>query len=88
MKVKELRDILSLYPDDMEVIIQKDSEGNDYSPLYFCYDDQYVYIAENKYSGTVISRCAIYDEYDFDSAKEFKEYLNTGVECCVLVPIN
>jgi hypothetical protein len=88
MKVKELRDILSLYPDDMEVIIQKDGEGNDYSPLYWCDDDNYVYIVENTWSGTVISRYATYDEYDFDSPEEFKEYLDSGVECCVLVPVN
>lgn len=33
MNVKELREVLADYPDDMEVIVQADAEGNGYSPL-------------------------------------------------------
>lgn len=43
MNVKQLMDALSGLPDDMEVIIQKDAEGNGYSPLYGA-DPDAVYI--------------------------------------------
>lgn len=33
MNVKKLKELLSNLPNDMEVILQKDSEGNGYSPL-------------------------------------------------------
>ena len=33
MNVKELRESLAELPDDMEVVLQKDPEGNGYSPL-------------------------------------------------------
>ena len=33
MNVKELKDEIKDLPDDMEVILQKDSEGNGYFPL-------------------------------------------------------
>lgn len=33
MKVKELKEVIELLPDEMEVILQKDSEGNGYSML-------------------------------------------------------
>jgi hypothetical protein len=33
MNVKELKLALAGLPDDMEIILQKDGEGNDYSPL-------------------------------------------------------
>lgn len=52
MTVKELRLELEYLPDDMEVILQKDAEGNGYSPLYSA-DDGAVYIAENTWCGDV-----------------------------------
>jgi len=33
MNIKELKEVISKLPDDMEVILQKDPEGNGYSPL-------------------------------------------------------
>jgi len=37
MKIAELRKELEQFPDDMEIIISKDGEGNQYSPLSdFC----------------------------------------------------
>ena len=33
MNVKELKELLESLPDDMEVILQKDSEGNGYDSL-------------------------------------------------------
>ena len=33
MNIKELKEAIENLPDEMEVILQKDSEGNGYSPL-------------------------------------------------------
>lgn len=33
MNVKELREALASFPDDMEVVMSKDGEGNGFSPL-------------------------------------------------------
>ena len=33
MNVKQLRLLLERLPDDMEIILQKDAEGNGFSPL-------------------------------------------------------
>jgi hypothetical protein len=54
MNVKELKEIIANLPDDMEIIVQKDSEGNGYSPLY-CADPDAIYIPDSTYSGEVYS---------------------------------
>lgn len=33
MTIAELKNILDQYPDEMKIVLQKDSEGNSYSPL-------------------------------------------------------
>ena len=50
--VKDLREFLAKMPDDMEVILQKDAEGNGYSPLSGA-DPNAVYIPDSTYSGEV-----------------------------------
>lgn len=52
MNVRELKEALEDLPDDMEVICQKDSEGNGYSPLSGIDSDAY-YVADSTYSGDV-----------------------------------
>jgi hypothetical protein len=42
MTVKELKQQLEYVPDDLIVVIQKDSEGNAYAPLMGC-DDNVIY---------------------------------------------
>jgi hypothetical protein len=54
MTVKDLKENIADLPDDMEVILQKDSEGNGYSPLSDL-DANCIYIPENTYSGQVYS---------------------------------
>lgn len=54
MTVKELKKAIENLPDDMEVILQKDSEGNAYSPLIGA-DPNAVYIPDTTYSGDVYS---------------------------------
>ena len=46
MNVKELKEAIANLPDEMEVVLQKDSEGNGYSPLSDV-DTDAVYIPEH-----------------------------------------
>lgn len=50
MNVKELKEAIANLPDDMEVIVQKDSEGNGYSPLAGA-DPDAIYVPDSTYSG-------------------------------------
>lgn len=52
MNVKELKEALAGLPDDMEIIMQKDSEGNGFSPLSGA-DPDGIYIAEESWCGEV-----------------------------------
>ena len=54
MTVKELKEAVANLPDEMEVVLQKDSEGNAYSPLSGA-DPNSVYIAETTWCGEVYS---------------------------------
>ena len=51
MNVRELREALSEYPDEMLVVMSKDSEGNDFSPLYEAQEG--MYHAETTWYGEV-----------------------------------
>lgn len=48
-----LRDLLAEVPDDTPVILQKDAEGNSYSPLSSVDTTDYVYEPESTWSGEV-----------------------------------
>jgi hypothetical protein len=52
MTIKELKEQIKDLPDEMEVILQKDSEGNGYSPLAGA-DSNAVYIPDSTWSGDV-----------------------------------
>ena len=54
MNVKELKEQIANLPDDMEVVLQKDAEGNGYSPLSGA-DPDAVYIPDSTWSGDVFS---------------------------------
>ncbi len=54
MNVKELKEAIAHLPDDMEVVVQKDPEGNGYSPLAGA-DPDAVYIPETDKYGDVYS---------------------------------
>lgn len=43
MKVKKLKELLQSMPDDFEVVLAKDAEGNGYSPLA-----DYLFLPTNK----------------------------------------
>jgi hypothetical protein len=85
MNIKELKEAIENLPDEMEVILQKDSEGNGYSPLAGA-DPNAVYITETTWSGDVYSmdwsaEDACMDEEEWDDLKE-------KPKCLVLYPTN
>jgi len=65
MTVKELIDQLKSLPDDMEVIISKDAEGNSHSPMYNVSEGWYV--PDSTWSGDFYS-----DEDDIDTEEAEK----------------
>jgi len=85
MRVKQLREILANLPDDMEVILQKDGEGNGYSPLVG-YDTNCIYEPDTKWYGDVYQTSYSADDLDMDS-DEWQEICSRP-RCLVLEPIN
>jgi len=85
MKVKELIEFLKSVPQDAELIVQKDSEGNDYSPLEDA-DADAVYIAETTWNGNVYSMDWSAEDACM-SKKEWKE-IKAMPRCVVLFPVN
>lgn len=85
MKVKELIKLLERENPESEVILQKDAEGNGYSPLSDV-DGNAVYIPESNWSGEVYSL-----EWSADDAcmtdEEWAE-INKKPHCVVLAPVN
>ncbi len=83
--VKDLRDALTGLPDDMPVILQKDSEGDGYSPCAGCDGKNSSYAADSTCSGNVGFTRLTDDEkndgYDEDDVVE-------GMHCFLLWPVN
>ncbi len=74
MTVKELIESLKTLPMDAPVILQKDAEGNGYSPC--AGTDTAIYVASNTWSGNA---------YHVEDAKE--EGVE-GVEAVIIYPVN
>lgn len=74
MTVKELREALENLPDDLPVVMSKDSEGNAYSPLS-SYADDVEYVAETTWYGELYS-------------KDEDERPDNGVDVLCLWPTN
>jgi len=85
MKVKDLIRELQLMDPEMEVIMQGDAEGNNYSPLEGV-DENCVYIAETTWHGDVYSTTWTPDEADMDP-EDWAEIL-AKPRCVVLYPVN
>ena len=85
MNRKELYEIIKDLPDDTEIILQKDSEGNDCSPLAGA-DPNCIYIPENTWSGTVYSTELTAEDFGLDE-DEWDE-MNTNPKVLVLYPVN
>lgn len=85
MKVKDLIRELKLLDPELEIILQKDSEGNGYSPLEGV-DENCIYVAETSYDGYVYDATWDADEADMDE-EEWEEMLKQP-RCVVLYPAN
>ena len=86
MKVKELIEHLTGMDPEAEVIVQKDAEGNGYSPLYVV-DDAAIYVPETTWSGDVFNTTWSAEDADMDP-EEWKEFLVQNKRCVVLAPTN
>lgn len=85
MKVRELIELLSGMDMEAEVIMQKDSEGNGYSPLAGA-DHDAVYISEESWYGTVYATEWSAADACMDE-DEWEEILSKP-RCVVLYPVN
>lgn len=66
MTIKEAKKLLDQFPDDYELVLSSDSEGNGYSPA--CDVWQGFYCAENTWSGTMHGPDELEDLEDFKGA--------------------
>jgi len=87
MTVKELIEALLEMPQDARIILQKDSEGNGYSPLY-AVDGECVYTEESNWAGSVLSTWWSHEEACFDSAEEWEDFKKASERVVVLAPVN
>lgn len=84
MKVKELIEVLQTLDPEMECIVQKDSEGNGYSPLAGA-DPDCIYIAETTWYGEVYNSNDSAEENDMD--EDLWEAMLKKPRCVVLHPV-
>jgi hypothetical protein len=85
MKSHELAKILLENP-DCELLMQKDSEGNGYSPLSGVEMDV-VYVPENTWSGEVFSKGDTAQDHCMEE-DEWEDLKKTNSGYAVLFPIN
>lgn len=85
MKSHELAKMLLERP-DCELILQKDAEGNGYSPLSGIEFDV-VYVKENTWSGQVYSKEYTADDNCMEEA-EWEDLKKTNSGYAVMYPIN
>jgi hypothetical protein len=92
MTLRELIAELSKLPESMmghQVILQKDAEGNGYSPLSEV-DPNCIYVKENTWSGEVYpTYCNDADAaFQIGSVEEWNSIKINGSPCIVLTPVN
>ncbi len=86
MNVKELREAIANLPDEMEVILQKDAEGNGYSPLEGA-DMDCIYIPDSTWSGEVYDTA--WSAHDAGmNIDDWQETKDGNPRCLVLHPVN
>lgn len=85
MKVKDLIRELQLLDPEMECIVQKDAEGNGYSPLAGA-DPNGIYIAETTWYGEVYD--ATWTAEDAGMDEDLWETMLRKPRCVVLYPVN
>lgn len=85
MKVRDLLESIKDLDPDMEVIIQKDAEGNDYSPLSGV-DSDCIYVPDCNWSGQVYD--VNWSADDADMEEDEWEEIKLMPLALVLAPIN
>lgn len=86
MTVSELIEALKKLDPNSIVIIQKDAEGDGYSPLETV-DGNCIYIADTTWSGEVYSLDDV-DGLEEEEQEELEKDRVLHPQCVVLVPIN
>ncbi len=86
MTVAELKLQLEFLPDDMKVIVQKDAEGNDYSPCEGV-DSEAVYVPETEWYGKAYSLTGNSEDAGMTS-KEWKELKKNNKRVLIIYPVN
>lgn len=84
MTVKELIGLLSGFEQEAEVVLQKDAEGNGYSPLAGIWDGQYR--ADTTWSGEV-GLTGLDDEMR-ELGYTDEDVMEDGVSAVILTPTN
>ena len=79
MKVKQLKEILVDLPDEMEVVLSKDGEGNNFSPLAEC--EEGLYDPDSTWSGSFYSLDILGDD-------DYSQPGNEAKAAIVLWPTN
>ena len=87
MIVKEFIELLKGMPENSIVIIQKDSEGNGYSPLASV-DADAIYVAETTWWGEIYSTKWTAKEAGMYSEEEWEKFKENTPKCVVLEPVN
>jgi hypothetical protein len=85
MNIKQLKESIANLPDEMEVVLQKDSEGNGYSPLAGV-DSDAVYIPDSTWSGDVYS--IKWTAEDACMSEEEWEEIKSKPRTLILYPVN
>ena len=86
MKVKDLISELQNVDPEIEVIMQKDSEGNGFSPLSGI-DPEAIYMPDSTWSGTVYDSKWSASDACFDD-DEWEDFKSREPRCLVLFPVN
>lgn len=85
MKGKELLEELKGVDPDAEIVLQKDAEGNGYSPLAGV-DENAVYIPDSTWSGEVYS--TEWSAYEACMSEDEWNGIKAKPRCVVFFPVN
>lgn len=86
MNVKRLKELINDLPDDMEVIVQKDVEGNEYSPLSDV-DSNAIYLVHTSWYGDAYSTNWSADDACM-SEDEWEAFKEKHPKVLILSPVN
>lgn len=87
MKVGDLKELIKDLPDDLQVVLQKDAEGNGYSPCAGT-DPNCVYVPESSWSGEIYNLKWDHEDccLDRDTWNSYKNDMK--MRALVLYPVN